>query len=344
MDRGVTTTRLLVIHPGALGDTLLALPVLAALKQRYEPAALDFIGHPSLVDVLPGRSIVDRMRPIDGPEFHSLFVDISAMRSAMKEYFSDFDIAVVWITDSEGQARKTLSTLGVPQVVVRSPFLHAVGSRHATERFADTLTELRLSECLSAPCLVPTDDDLEIGGAWLAQAGLNPNTVPVVAVHPGSGSAIKCWPTESYAETVTDLLDHGAAVVVIEGPADTEAVSTLQRTVGTKRLPRLAGVGLTTVVGVLAQCCAFLGNDSGLTHVAANLGLPTIAVFGPTDPTVWAPRGDHVIALRSESGCRCLTQEEQSRCFCRPCLAVPSNAVRGALYRALLGPSASLAT
>ena len=338
------TTRLVVAHPGALGDTLLALPALAALKRRYEPATLDLIGHPSLVDILPGRSVVDHVRSIDGPEFHSLFEDSLTWRSDVKAFFSSFDVAVVWITDPEEQVKNTLTALGVAHVIVQSTRVHAGRDRHATERFADILTDVPIPECPRAPFLAPTDGDLHSGLAWLAQAGLNPKEVPVVVVHPGSGSPVKSWPAECYAETVTGLLDTGAAVVVIEGPADAQTVGSLLHAVGSRRLPLLAGVGLRTVVGVLSQCRAFLGNDSGLLHLAAGLGVQTLGIFGPTDPAVWAPRGDHVITFRGESGCRCVTREEQRACFDRPCLAVPPRIVQETVFRALREPSASLAT
>ena len=341
---GMRTTRLVVAHPGALGDTLLALPALAALKRRYEPATLDLIGHPSLVDILPGRSVVDHMRSIDGPEFHSLFEDNLTRRSDVKAFFGSVDVAVVWFTDPSGQVKNTLTAFRVAHVIVQSPSVHAGRGRHATERFADTLAGVHIPECPRTPFLAPTDEDLQRGLVWLAQAGLNPKEVPVVAVHPGSGSSVKCWPAECFAEPVTGLCETGAAVIVIEGPADAEAVGSLMRVVGSRELPRLAGVGLRTIVGVLSQCRAFFGNDSGLLHLAAGLGIQTLGIFGPTDPAVWAPRGDHVITFRGESGCRCVTREEQRACFDRPCLAVPPKSVSKSVCRALHEPSASLAT
>jgi ADP-heptose:LPS heptosyltransferase len=72
--------------------------------------------------------------------------------------------------------------------------------------------------------------------------------------------------------------------------------------------------------------------------------LPTVAVFGPTDPTVWAPRGEHVFPLRHEAGCRCITREEQSLCLERSCMAIPPETVSAALQQALERASASLAT
>jgi ADP-heptose:LPS heptosyltransferase len=328
MDRRVKTTRLLVIHPGALGDTLLALPVLAGLKRRHAPATLDLIGHPSLVEVLPGRSVVDRMRSIDGPEVRCLYGDRHDMPSALRAYLGRFDVAVAWLADQDGDLRHALRALGGRRVIVRSPRLRDAGDRHATDRFADTLSEWGRLHPLPAIGLTPTTADSITGAAWLAKTGIVVKETPVIAVHPGSGSSGKCWSAEWYAEAGADLLENGTAVLLIEGPADAEAVVALQQTLGSKRLPRLAGVGLTTVIGVLSQCRAFLGNDSGLTHLAAALGVPTVGVYGPTDPAIWAPRGEHVTTFRSDSGCR----------------SVPPRIVTAALLRVAREPSASLAT
>ena len=143
MDRPLT--RLLVIYPGALGDTLVALPVLAALKQSYAPAVLELIGHPALLEVLPGRSAVDRMRSIEGPEFHALLGDLEAIPPVQQALFERFDVAIAWVPDSEGQLKRTLMKLRIPCVIVRSPGLREPGLRHAMERFRDTLSEAHSS-------------------------------------------------------------------------------------------------------------------------------------------------------------------------------------------------------
>jgi len=301
MDQRLKTMRILVVHPGALGDTLLALPVLVALKQHHEPATVDLIGHSSLVEVLPGRSVVDIMRPIDGPEFRSLFGDPLELPVPIQSFFGSFDIAVAWLDDHDERLRHCLRTLGIRNAVIRAPRLHEPGTRHATNRFGETLSDWDCAQPLPTTCLTPTVADLTAGAAWLARAGIPDRGVPVVAVHPGAGSPSKCWPPERYAEVIAALVQDGTAVVLVEGPADAQAVGDLQHAVAPLPVPRLVGGRLAAVVEVLSRCHAFLGNDSGLTQLAAGLGVPTIGIFGPTDPAVWAPRGDHVVTFRGGS-------------------------------------------
>jgi ADP-heptose:LPS heptosyltransferase len=332
---GRPVARVLVIHPGALGDTLLALPVLAGLKESYAPAFLELIGHPALLGVLPSRSIVDQMRSIDGPEWLQLLEDGQAIPTAAKALFATPDLAIAWMADRDGRVRATLTGLGSGRVIVQSPRLREPGHGHATERFQATLTELdRPIRLIPAP-LVPTAHDVAAGRAWMAQAGFDLDRTPVVAVHPGSGSLFKCWPADEFATLMAGLQHEGAGVLVIEGPADRVPVEEVRRRLASVQVRCLANADLVTVLGVLAHCRAFVGNDSGLTHVAARLGLPTVCLFGPTDPAVWAPRGGPITVLRGESVCTCTTDEEKRQCLHRCCLAVSASRVREALLHAV---------
>ncbi len=102
-------------------------------------------------------------------------------------------------------------------------------------------------------------------------------TTDHVILHPGSGSPKKNWPH------FMDLANHLAAAVFLLGPAESDY--------HTGRFPRLENLSLREVAGVLASSRLYVGNDSGITHLAAYLGVPTIALFGPTDPAVWGPIG-----------------------------------------------------
>jgi heptosyltransferase-3 len=124
----------------------------------------------------------------------------------------------------------------------------------------------------------------------LATAGLPPPDLPDlwlggstrVIIHPGSGSPAKCWPWFS------ELADQVADSVIMTGPCETEFPT---------NRPRLRGLSLLAVAEQLRSCRAFVGNDSGITHLAAYWGCPTIALFGPTDPRIWGPIGRRVTIL-----------------------------------------------
>jgi heptosyltransferase III len=334
---------ILVVHPGSLGDTILALPVLVALKEVYRSASLHLIGHPSLVDVLPGRSVIDAMSSIEGSLYRELLSDAESMRPAIVEFFRQFGLIVVWAADQEHCIRAALESLGIPRVVVRSPGLQEDTNRHATDRFRETVECLLASEELPKSGLTPTEHDRQSGAQWLSDYGINCDSAHVIAVHAGSGSAGKCWPSERFAVVIRALLRRNLRVVLLEGPADGKVTQAVARQVSMP-LPRLRDPSLARVVGVLSRCHAFFGNDSGVTQLVAALGLPTVAVFGPTDPRIWGYRGKNLISLRVEGGCGCRTRQAQQTCNGRVCLETSPAMVLNTLRPLIRNASRSLAT
>jgi len=97
---------------------------------------------------------------------------------------------------------------------------------------------------------------------------------------------------------MTKFQREGMQPVVIEGPADQESVCNLLKKVAPAAVV-LRGLDLTTLAGALSHAAKFIGHDSGVTHLAARLGVQTIALFGPTNPDRWAPLGKHVTVIKA---------------------------------------------
>ncbi len=142
----------------------------------------------------------------------------------------------------------------------------------------------------------------------------------MMAAHPGSGGDWKRWPVERFAQAVDGLAEAGLGVVVIQGPADAEVVRQLRLKLRGKQPPVAADLGVEELAAFLALASCYLGNDSGVTHLAAAVGTPTVAIFGPTDPAKWGPRGQRVVVLRAEGGCGPCGREQGARCRNRVCL------------------------
>lgn len=143
-------------------------------------------------------------------------------------------------------------------------------------------------------------EQLETQGMTIAQstapARRNP-TGPIV-LHPGSGGEAKCWPTARFAALAKGLRDEGYAVKALIGEAEVErwpaaAIDSL-REVCEVVAPR----SLVELSQVVEQARVFIGNDAGPTHLAADLGVPTIALFGPSDAAQWSPRGPLVTVMK----------------------------------------------
>jgi ADP-heptose:LPS heptosyltransferase len=164
---------------------------------------------------------------------------------------------------------------------------------HAARWLADGVAPLGGDPGLAPPVLGATAEEEAGAREWLERLGPR-----FLAVHPGSGSPRKNWPAERFAAVVAALAPDRPWLLA-GGPADAEATASLSRlpsVVVARELPvRVLGA-------VLARAGLYVGNDSGVSHLAAAFGAPTLALFGPTDPAQWAPVGPHVAVVRSPDG------------------------------------------
>jgi ADP-heptose:LPS heptosyltransferase len=116
-------------------------------------------------------------------------------------------------------------------------------------------------------------------------------------LHPGSGSPRKNWPLTRFVELAVALRgEAGVEPVFTAGEADEEAAQALKRQTSFKVLE---GCSVLELAGALSACDGYLGNDSGVTHLAAAAGAPVVALFGPTDPGLWGPQGENVRIVRA---------------------------------------------
>lgn len=147
------------------------------------------------------------------------------------------------------------------------------------------------------------DDDRRRAADLLARHGVGQDQNPI-AVAPGAGFAGKVWPAERFAELVDWLVHRCQAPVVLLGANEERALGEIIAGRSESRVRSLIGETSLFIAGaVLEQCRLFVGNDNGLLHVAAALGVPTVSIFGPTWPEKWAPRGRHDLHLRSADLC-----------------------------------------
>jgi heptosyltransferase-2 len=131
---------------------------------------------------------------------------------------------------------------------------------------------------------VPADEIAK----WRAANGLTHDKRRFVALAPGAVGPGKAWPVENYAALARMLADDGDAVWVLGGPNETALAAQIVAT-GGNGVRDLTGTELRNAVVALATADAAVANDSGLMHIAAAIGTPTVAIFGPSSPTHWAP-------------------------------------------------------
>jgi len=119
----------------------------------------------------------------------------------------------------------------------------------------------------------------------------------LVAIHPGSGGVEKCWPAENYGILIDLLAESGFRPMITFGPADHMVRRRILPWIENRDVLVIEDRSIEEVAPRYARCRAMIGNDSGMSHLAAASGTPAIALFGPTDPAVWGPRGKDVRIL-----------------------------------------------
>ena len=310
----MTDQRVLVARPGALGDTLLVAPALARLRRDCPRAQLTYWGNEPAAHLLRHMGLVDRIVSFDHLALAPLFIGADGVRltetaSRIAKLLDYPEAAVLWLRRSDS-VRQALAALDCTTVVstpslppgTRTDGTTAPGANppHVAAYLVQTLDGWLgpgPGSATSLPRLAPTTD----AQAWVStlwgQLGVSGDQ-PVVALHPGSGSARKNWPAERFASVAALLAARDVVTLLIAGPADATAAAQVTALAGdcVRRVPPAT---LDRLVALLGRCRAYLGNDSGITHLAALTGTPTVAVFGPTDPAVWRPLGEQIRVVRA---------------------------------------------
>lgn len=308
---------ILILHPGALGDILLAVPALRALSRRYPQHEIVLVASATVSRLLQECGLIDHRIPWEGQVCLGLFSEPSYLPKELQPWLSRCDLAVAWLEDKAGALKSLFHGMGVARIRIQSPFSTGLRARHQSDRFLETLNETA-GGIVEASLRVPAHL-LERGQDFLDDLSISPER-SLVLVHPGSGSIHKCSEPERMAWLIEGLRKKGMCPVVLEGPADREVVDQVRHLV-TQPPHVLRELDLCRLAGVLAQVTAYIGHDSGVTHLAALLGVRTIALFGPTDPYRWAPRGRHVTILRGDP-CTCESWEAVKKCVDKTCLQV----------------------
>jgi ADP-heptose:LPS heptosyltransferase len=162
--------------------------------------------------------------------------------------------------------------------------------------------------------------------------GLKASTV---LLHPGSGSKKKNWPLPNFLKLAEILKAKGQRPEFILGPAEADLQRALIQTASDEIKLHIVS-DLKRVLKLVNQAGAIIGNDSGISHLAAFTGIPTVAIFGPSDPRIWKPIGRAVAVVRADIDCAPCLADDQKGCPDQDCLkAVTAEMVAAALARLL---------
>ena len=253
--------RRLIIRPGAIGDFIVSLPALECLRA-------DFTEVWTAGSNVPLARFADRARSIASTGLDLLGI-VEPPRPLL-DTLRGFDSIVSWYGANRSEFRQAVAALNLPFVFFQAlPAETGHGPAvHATDFY---LGQARtIADCRS-------------GSVPRIEVNAKPGNYAVI--HPFSGSARKNWPLEKF-RALAAKLERIMPVRWCAGPEDPPLT-------GAVHIPNLYDLACW-----LAEAQLYIGNDSGITHLAAAAGCPVLAIFGPTDPAVWAPRGPHVRVVR----------------------------------------------
>jgi ADP-heptose:LPS heptosyltransferase len=314
--------RILVLRPGALGDVLLTVPALRALQGRFPGAHIEVMGNLSVLGLLPSRSVVSAVSSFDRVDLAGLFQPEGEPSELLRSYLDAFDLILSYATAADHLFAHNLERASSGRVLHFDPWPVPGSGMHMTEYLQQPLPELGVPVSTEPPRLNLTESDRQQAGKWWEDRGLG--DAIAVAIHPGSGSAAKNWPAQRFAAVAAHLHHRGWRILLIRGPADELAAWEVQGALHEQEYILLDSLPLHLLAAMLTLCRTYVGNDSGISHLAAAVGAPTAVVFGPTDPQVWAPRGEHVRVVRGRAACAPCSREEQQTCRRPGCLEAVS--------------------
>lgn len=312
--------RILIIHQGAIGDFILSLPAIGSFRFHYPNASLTIWGHPEILRLVNNTSYVDETSSLEQPGLSLFYAEQGFESSSLVERFTSFDIIGVFGGKQQSTFVANLKKAGVEKVFHIFAFPPPEAKVHVIEFQLSQLSALGLPMNDTLPELLLSEAADRNATRFFEQKGLNKNSL-TVALHPGSGTKKKAWEAHSFAALAEKLRsNHRAQVIVPVGPADTTVSEDYFKIMPSPESIPLHNLPLDELAAILKKCSLYVGNDSGITHLAASVETPVVALFGPTDPQVWGPRGKNVSILYGKRDCSPCSRQRMHECIEQRCL------------------------
>lgn len=294
-----TKGKILVIRGGAIGDFILTLPALAALRRQFPDAHLEVLGYPHIVQLAEAGGLVDRVQAIEARGLAGFFARNGELSEDLRNYFSEFDIVVSYLYDPDEIFQTNVRRCLHGQFIQGPHRPRETEGTHATKVYLQPLERLAIFDADPVPRL-----HLHVPRA----------THHVLALHPGSGSERKNWPETRWVELIEHLANHTShQVLLVGGEAEAGRVQRLTATLPPARCEVARSLPLAELARRLKACTAFVGHDSGITHLAAALGVPTLALWADTAEHIWRPQGERLAILRESGGISAIAVERVVR-------------------------------
>jgi heptosyltransferase III len=289
--------KILVIRGGAIGDFILTLPAIAALRRQFPRAHLELLGYPHIAQLALAGGLVDRVQPIEARGLAGFFARDGTLEPDLMDYFSEFDLVISYLYDPDEIFKTNICRCAVGQFIAGPHRPDETERTHAARVYLKPLERLAIFDADPVPRLV-----------------LDPRPAPldrVIAFHPGSGSEKKNWPEASWTELIRKVIETTTwHLSLVGGEAEGERLSRLTGSLPRARYSTAQSLPLVELARRLQSCTAFVGHDSGITHLATALGLPCVVLWSDTLEEIWRPQGERLVVLKEITGIRNISVEK----------------------------------
>lgn len=288
--------RILVIRGGAIGDFILTLPAIAALRRQFPQAHLEVLGYPHIAQLAVAGGLADRVQPIEARGLAGFFARGGTLEPDLVDYFSEFDLVISYLYDPDEIFKTNVGRCLVKQFIVGPHRPDETERTHATQVYLKPLERLAIFDADPVPRL-----------ALNSQL----STLNQLALHPGSGSEKKNWPETKWAGLIQQIAaTTNWNLLLVGGEAEGERLRRLAAALPPARCSIAQGLPLVELAQRIQSCAAFVGHDSGITHLAAAVGLPCVVLWADTLEEVWRPQGEQLVVLKEITGVRAISVEK----------------------------------
>jgi lipopolysaccharide heptosyltransferase II len=292
-------SRLLVIRPGGIGDAVLFVPMLRALREAWPEAELHLLVERRNRGILQGTGLADRIHLYDRP---------GQLLGVLRESFDlvidteQFHYLAAVVGRLTGAPRRIgFATNGRRRLLTETvDYDESVYEVHSFLDLAAAATGSRPSWDPDAPFYPVCEEARERARQRLAPL----EGRRLVAIHPGASIPERRWPPERYAELALMLARDDIGIVVLGGPADGPAAGVIEKVLRDRPSINLATrCSLAEAAAVVEQVDVYVSADSGVLHLAYGVGTPTVHLFGPGVLSKWGPQGRRFVTIRTDAPC-----------------------------------------
>lgn len=295
--------RWLIVRQGAIGDTILLSPLIQTIRSAVPHAWIELMGVRERVGLLVGDGLADSAVSLERPGMERLYVDHAPLPRDLMDYFGSFDVILFFSGSNRPSLQNQLQVK--PETTVRVyPALPPPGySQHSSDHYRAILKGLIDVASPPVPRIVLQSTEIEEADRYFDTLGIDRKRAFLLAMHVGAGSAAKRAPLDIFVQIANSIHPPVPIVCLVpQGPADSEAVSQFRSRMKNHRIHILQELPLRHLAAILSLSHAAVGNDSGIIHMAAAVGCPTLALFTSSDPVVWHPLGYRSRALVLSEG------------------------------------------